>query len=71
MVPFVRDLDGLLSEQGGMPAAFTPEICLRAALMDWDHRDPFDRLILATAQIMNVALISADTVFDGRVTRIW
>jgi len=71
MVPFVRDLDRLLSEQGGMPAAFTPEICLRAGLMDWEHRDPFDRLILATAQIMNVALISADTVFDGRVTRIW
>jgi PIN domain nuclease of toxin-antitoxin system len=39
--------------------------------MDWDHRDPFDRLILATAQLMNVSLISADTVFDGRVTRIW
>jgi PIN domain nuclease of toxin-antitoxin system len=58
-------------EQGGVPATFTPEICLRAGLMDWDHRDPFDRLILATAQLMNVSLISADTVFDGRVTRVW
>jgi len=71
MVPFVRRLDALLLEQGGMPATFTPEICLRAGLMDWDHRDPFDRLILATAQLMNVSLISADTVFDGRVTRVW
>ncbi|MGA1343399.1 MAG: PIN domain-containing protein [Hyphomonas sp.] len=43
-----------------MPAAFTPEICVRAGLMDWDHRIPFDRLILATAQLMNVSLISAD-----------
>ncbi len=71
MAPFVRRLDGLLSEQGGMPAASTPEICVRAGLMDWDHRDPFDRLILATAQLMNVSLISADTVFDGHVARIW
>ena len=71
MVPFVRRLDALLLEQGGMPATFTPEICLRAGLMDWEHRDPFDRLILATAQLMNVSLISADTVFDGRVTRVW
>jgi PIN domain nuclease of toxin-antitoxin system len=39
--------------------------------MDWDHRDPFDRLILATAQLMHISLISADTVFDGRVTRVW
>jgi len=71
MVPFVRRLDALLLEQGGMPATFTPEICLWAGLMDWDHRDPFDRLILATAQLMNVSLISADTVFDGRVTCVW
>ncbi|MBU6320241.1 MAG: type II toxin-antitoxin system VapC family toxin [Alphaproteobacteria bacterium] len=71
MVPFVGRLDAILSEQGGVPAAFTPEICLRAGMIDWDHRDPFDRLILATAQLMNVSLISADTVFDGRVTRIW
>jgi PIN domain nuclease of toxin-antitoxin system len=71
MAPFIGRLDTLLLEQGGVPATFTPEICLRAGLMDWDHRDPFDRLILATAQLMNVSLISADTVFDGRVTRVW
>lgn len=71
MAPFVGRLDAILAEQGGTPASFTPEICLRAGLIDWDHRDPFDRLILATAQVMNVALISADPVFDGRITRIW
>jgi len=39
--------------------------------MDREHRDPFDRLILATAQAMNLPLISTDAMFDGRVTRIW
>ncbi len=71
MVPFVGRLGAILSEQGGIAATFSPDICLRAGLMDWEHRDPFDRLILSTAQILNVPLVSADKVFDGRVTRLW
>lgn len=71
MAPFVDRLGAILAEQGGLAASFSPEICLRAGMMDWDHRDPFDRLILTTAQAMNVPLVSADAIFDGRVTRIW
>lgn len=71
MAPFVERLGAILLEQGGLAAIFSPDICLRAGVMDWDHRDPFDRLILATAQVLNVPLVSADAVFDGRVTRIW
>lgn len=71
MAPFAGQLAGILADQGGLAADFSPEICLRAGLLDWDHRDPFDRLILATAQAMRVALVSADPVFDGRITRIW
>ncbi len=71
MTPFAGRLGQILTEQGGFAADFSPEICLRAGLMDWPHRDPFDRLILATAQVMNLPLVSADTVFDGRVTRLW
>jgi PIN domain nuclease of toxin-antitoxin system len=71
MEPFVGRLGAILEEQGGLAADFTPDICLRAGLMDWDHRDPFDRLIVATAQVMGLQLISADTVFDGLVARTW
>ncbi len=71
MVPFVGRLGAILSEQGGIAATFSPEICLRAGMMDWEHRDPFDRLILTTAQVLNVPLVSADKVFDGRITQIW
>jgi PIN domain nuclease of toxin-antitoxin system len=39
--------------------------------MEWAHRDPFDRMLAATALHLAVPLLSADTVFDGIVTRLW
>ena len=48
-----------------------PAICLTGGTMDWHHRDPFDRLLAATALHYAYPLISADTVFDGIVERIW
>ncbi len=38
----------------------TPEIAVRAAELDWDHRDPADRLIVATALERRVALVTRD-----------
>lgn len=36
------------------------------------HGDPFDRLLAAQAQVENVAILSADAVFDRYgVKRIW
>ena len=70
MVPFV-DRPGLLEDQGGVVASFGAAVCLMAGMMDWAHRDPFDRLIAATAQQEAVSLVSADVVFDGIVARIW
>ena len=36
------------------------------------HRDPFDRLMIAQAQLDGVAIVSDDAVFDRYgVTRIW
>ncbi|MUL68152.1 twitching motility protein PilT [Mycobacterium sp. CBMA 234] len=31
----------------------------------WVHRDPFDRVIAATAMVEGIALVSSDPVFDG------
>lgn len=71
MAPFVGDLPALLERQGGGVAGLDQGICLRAAIMDWAHRDPFDRMLAATAEQYDVAIISADAVFDGVVTRVW
>lgn len=36
------------------------------------HRDPFDRIIIATAQARNLAILSSDAVFDEYTTvRMW
>jgi PIN domain nuclease of toxin-antitoxin system len=43
-----------------------PVACL-AALFDWEHKDPSDRLIAATAQIHSVELWHSDTVLKGLV----
>ncbi len=64
MEPFIGRLPELLQEQGGIAAALTPEICLAAAMMDWAHRDPFDRLLAATAMQNGIPIISADAIFD-------
>ena len=36
-----------------------------AGAFDWDHRDPFDRLLAAQAFIENMTLISNDSVFSS------
>lgn len=71
MEPFVGRLAALLAEQGGTVADFTPAICIEAGVMPWDHRDPFDRLLAATALHGSLPLVSADSVFDGIVSRHW
>ncbi|PWR23744.1 type II toxin-antitoxin system VapC family toxin [Zavarzinia compransoris] len=71
MAPHVGDLPALLERQGARPAPLGPEICTRAGMMAWEHRDPFDRLIAATAILLGIPLVSADPVFDGIAPRLW
>lgn len=71
MEPFVPRLTEILEEQGGRVVELTPVVCLQAATMDWPHRDPFDRLLAASAAHHDLPLVSADSVFDGIVTRVW
>lgn len=63
----------VLAERGARIAPLGADICLAAAVMDWDHRDPFDRILAATGVAVGAPLVSADTVFDPlpAVARIW
>ena len=65
MEPYVARLSQHLAADNGRIAELTPEICLAAALLNWTHRDPFDRMLAATALHYRLPLISADAVFDG------
>lgn len=71
MAAHATSLPDLLVEQGGVALPLDPTIALSAGLLDWLHRDPFDRLLAATARHHNMPIISADGVFDGLVQRVW
>ena len=43
-----------------------------AAQLDWEHRDPWDRLLAAQSRLENCPLVSVDEVFDAiAVDRQW
>lgn len=65
MHPFLDRLILLAGEQGGHLVAVSPDASLLAARLEWEHRDPFDRIIAATAITRGLPLISADRAFDG------
>ena len=77
MAVHLAQLPSLIAAQGAKTAAASPEVCLLAATLPWLHRDPFDRLLAATALHFGLHLISADGVFDelqktqGWKRRIW
>ena len=73
MAPYVGGLEQSVVDQGMIVAPLTAEIALLAGLLDWDHRDPFDRILAATALVMDIDLISADTTFDEvpYLRRMW
>jgi PIN domain nuclease of toxin-antitoxin system len=44
----------------------------RAGLLPGDHKDPFDRMLIAQAQAENIPIVSNERIFDAyRVRRIW
>jgi PIN domain nuclease of toxin-antitoxin system len=67
--PEVGDIVGrlpqLLRAQGGVVAPYTAEMAVLSGGMDWRHKDPFDRMIAATALELVCPLISKERAFDG------
>ena len=71
MAPHVGRLMELLHGQRGTALALDPADCSMAGLLDWPHRDPFDRFLAATALRRRIPIVSADPVFDGLIERVW
>jgi PIN domain nuclease of toxin-antitoxin system len=43
-----------------------------AAAFDWEHRDPWDRILAAQARLEHCELVSTDLVFDAVLhERVW
>jgi PIN domain nuclease of toxin-antitoxin system len=72
MGPFVGDLAEIAHEDGVDLIPLTPSAALRASLLDWAHRDPFDRTIAVTSLDEDLVLMSPDAAFDAvGVRRFW
>lgn len=77
MESFIAKIQEALEKNGAHITAVGAEISLLAGMMNWTHRDPFDRMLAATAIHLQLPLISADSAFDeladhkGWIGRIW
>jgi PIN domain nuclease of toxin-antitoxin system len=66
------DFDGHLDRQGFQVLPISSEHAIRAGLLPGEHKDPFDRMLIAQAQAENLALVSNEAAFDSYgVRRIW
>ena len=65
-------LDEQVVEEGFVALPISIEHALRAGAFDSPHKDPFDRMLIAQAQLEDLSVISKDTAFDKfAVRRIW
>ncbi len=72
MAPFAAGLLDQALSDGFDPIPLSSAAALSAALMEWDHRDPFDRMIAAVAQAEQLPIVSPDPIFDSiGAQRIW
>lgn len=70
--PMAREFPPFL-EKAGIPALTLDMSHMNAgALLDWDHRDPWDRLLAAQARLEGCTLVSRDEAFDAiGLDRLW
>jgi len=66
------DVAGCLVSQGFYALPISVEDAQRAGNLPGPHRDPFDRMLVAQAQALEVPLVSNERLFDGYgVRRLW
>ena len=66
------DLPGIVHGQGFVQLPITLAHAQRAGSLPGSHRDPFDRMLIAQAQVEDVPLVSNETKFDAYgVRRLW
>ncbi|AKU15537.1 type II toxin-antitoxin system VapC family toxin [Luteipulveratus mongoliensis] len=64
-VGLVESWDRRLSDIGVTELTVTSEHALMAGSMTWEHRDPFDRLLVAQAVIEGLVLVTVDRAMTG------
>lgn len=75
-LPLPQQIDDYVSTRMTKLGARSLEIAashaLRVAALPLHHRDPFDRMLVAQAQIEEMTLVSADSIFNQyEVSLLW
>lgn len=66
------DLNRMLVGESFSDLPITLEMAVRAGLLPPHHRDPFDRMLVAQAQSLNIPIVSADAILDRYdIKRVW
>lgn len=58
--PFLADVEGAVQALGADLLPISHRHALRAGELDWAHRDPFDRVLVAQAQVEGLRLVTLD-----------
>ena len=61
----VSDIAGAIAGQGFDELAITVDDATRAGALPGQHRDPFDRMLIAQSVSRNLALVSNESLFDA------
>jgi len=71
-VDVAADIPGCLASQRFQSLDISVLHAQRAGRLPGQHRDPFDRMLIAQAQIEDLAVVTNDEIFDRYgVTRLW
>lgn len=69
---FVLKLSHQLNLEGFTELPITVEHAIRAGGLGSRHKDPFDRMLAAQAQVEKLPILSGDKMLDGfSIQRIW
>ncbi|PDT45223.1 PIN domain-containing protein [Sinorhizobium fredii] len=67
-----QELRAAVSDSGLQTLAITYIHAELAAAFEWDHRDPWDRILTAQARLEHCAFVSVDGAFDAVLhERVW
>jgi PIN domain nuclease of toxin-antitoxin system len=67
-----RNFEAIIRSQGFAELPITFRHAGAAGAMNIAHKDPFDRLLIAQAQVENMVLVSNERLFDEyAVRRLW
>jgi PIN domain nuclease of toxin-antitoxin system len=68
----VQDFGAYLDQENFLSLPMSSDHGIRAGMLPGPHQDPFDRMLIAQAEIEKLFIVSSEKVFDQYgVRRIW